>query len=85
MAVVSHFSFVCQVIQTIAVATNVTAPPGGRCEDPVIPLTSSQLELCITLVQMISDEVMMVGDWEVFAPDDKWILARTTDLVYDGE
>jgi len=41
--------------------------------------------MSIALVQMISDEVMMVGDWEVFAPDDKRVIARTTDLVYDGE
>jgi len=73
------------VLRTIAVETNVIASKGGKTGGPPIPLTPSQLEMSIALVQMISDEVMMVGDWEVFAPDDKRVIARTTDLVYDGE
>ena len=74
-----------QVLHTIAVETNVVPAKSTKAEGQPVPLTPSQLELSIALVQMISDEVMMVGDWEVFAPDDKRVLARTTDLVYDGK
>ena len=46
-------------------------------------LRPAQLELAITLVQRLSDEIIQVSDWEIFAPDEGGKLARATDLVYD--
>eukprot|EP00624_Nannochloropsis_granulata_P006097 evm.model.NODE_4411_length_24991_cov_22.225641.5 len=46
-------------------------------------LTLFQLELAIALVQRLSDEVMQVSDWELFAPDEQGKLARASELVYD--
>ena len=78
-----------QVLQTMAWETGVRAPAAKglfkKAAPAAKPLESTQLELAIALVQRVSDEVMQVSDWEVFAPDEKNVLARSTDLVYDGK
>lgn len=75
-----------QVLQAMAVETGATAAAGGGGggNDGATPLTPQQLELAIALVQRISDESMMVGNWEVFVPDEGGRLARSSALVYDG-
>lgn len=85
-----------QVLQAMALETGAVvgaekaaATGGGKgsssgsSSDGVKPLTPQQLELAIALVQRISDESMMVADWEIYAPDEGARLARAAELVYD--
>lgn len=89
-----------QVLQTMAIETGAKADPAASSITTVLSTLSSgiwgpgkrtttlthfQLELAIALVQRLSDEVMQVADWEIYAPDEAGHLALATDLVYDGK
>jgi sacsin len=47
------------------------------------PLIPTQLELAISLIQILSDEGNRAADWELFVPDDRGILVKAHELVYD--
>jgi sacsin len=66
------------VLKQMAVETNVD----DETKDTT-PLSPSQLELALLLVQVLSDDTMRVGDLEIYAPDEHGCLALTTDLVYN--
>jgi hypothetical protein len=69
--------------EAVAVAGAATGIGGGGGVVVAKPLSATQLELALSLVQVLSDDTMQVADMEVFCPDDANVLAPASELVYN--